>query len=87
MTLFLDIYNSIEDALTMEDIGVRAAARFDESISINPYFYYGPYTGMVARNAGYAFVGRILSNHSTEYPLGGHMSKLSNEPWPSCVNK
>jgi hypothetical protein len=75
MTLFLDIYNSIDGALTMEDIGTRAAQRFDESIAINPYFYYGPYTGMVARNAGYAFVGRILSNHSTEYPLGSNMSK------------
>lgn len=75
MTLFLNIYNSINGALTMEDIGARAAARFEESIAINPYFYYGPYTGMVARNAGYAFVGRLLSNHSTEYPLGGNMSE------------
>ncbi|KAH6653017.1 oxidase [Truncatella angustata] len=75
MTLFFDIYNSIEDVLTMEMIGSRAAARFNESIGINPYFYYGPYTGMVARNAGYAFVGRILSNHSTDYPQGSHMTK------------
>ncbi|KAK9769583.1 hypothetical protein AB5N19_11760 [Seiridium cardinale] len=75
MTLFLDIYNSIDGALTMENIGARAAARFDESVGINPYFYYGPYSGMIARNAGYAFVGRILSNHSTEYPLGSNMTK------------
>ncbi|KAI1865624.1 hypothetical protein JX265_007947 [Neoarthrinium moseri] len=75
MTLFLDIYNSIDGALTMENIGARASQRFDESIGINPYFYYGPYTGMIARNAGYAFVGRLLSNHSTEFPQGGNMTK------------
>jgi hypothetical protein len=62
------------DVITMEDIGNRAAARFRESIEINPYFYYGPYTGLVARNAGYAFAGRILSNHSKEFP-GGQLSK------------
>ncbi|KAI4595204.1 hypothetical protein KJ359_007180 [Pestalotiopsis sp. 9143b] len=75
MTLFHDIYDNIDGGLTMEDIGDRAAARFDESVGINPYFYYGPYTGMIARNAGYCFVGRLLSNHSAEYPLGGYMTK------------
>ncbi|KAF7536945.1 heme-thiolate peroxidase [Neopestalotiopsis clavispora] len=75
MTLFRQIYDNIDGALSMEDIGDRAAARFDESVAINPYFYYGPYTGMIARNAGYAFVGRLLSNHSTEFPLGGNMTK------------
>ncbi|KAI3393294.1 hypothetical protein diail_4476 [Diaporthe ilicicola] len=71
MTLFKMAYNSVEgDVITMEDIGNRAAERFQESISINPYFYYGPYTGLIARNAGYAFAGRILSNHSEEFPEG-----------------
>lgn len=76
MTLFLEAYNSSEDyVLTMDDIGARAAKRFEESISINPNFYYGPYTGMIARNSGYAFTGRILSNHTMEYPFGGHLTK------------
>ncbi|THY25762.1 Cloroperoxidase [Aureobasidium pullulans] len=76
MTLFLEAYNSSEDSvLTMDDIGARAAKRFEESISINLNFYYGPYTGMIARNSGYAFAGRILSNHTTEYPFGGHLTK------------
>lgn len=80
MTLFLDIYNSIDGTLTMEDIGTRAAERFEESVGINPYFYYGPYTGFIARNAGYAFVGRLLSNHSSEFPQGGNMSKSRIAP-------
>ncbi|TIA37579.1 Cloroperoxidase, partial [Aureobasidium pullulans] len=76
MTLFLEAYNSSEDTvLTMDDIGARAAKRFEESIAMNPNFYYGPYTGMIARNSGYAFTGRILSNHTTEHPFGGHLTK------------
>lgn len=77
MTLFLEAYNSTDGwVLTMDDIGARAAKRFKESISSNPNFYYGPYTGMIARNAGYAFTGRILSNHTKENPMGGRLSKL-----------
>ncbi|KEQ98114.1 hypothetical protein AUEXF2481DRAFT_2094 [Aureobasidium subglaciale EXF-2481] len=76
MTLFLEAYNSSDDViLSMDNIGARAAKRFEESISINPYFYYGPYTGMIARNSGYAFTGRILSNHTQQNPLGGHLDK------------
>lgn len=84
MTLFMDAYNSVEgDTITMNDIGARAAKRFEESIGNNPYFYYGPYTGLIARNAGYAFAGRLLSNHSDEYP-GGQLSKLALSS-PCCL--
>ena len=76
MTLFLDALNSVQgDIITMDDIAKRAAKRFGESIRSNPFFYYGPYTGLVARNAGYIFGGRFLSNHSREFPRGGHMCK------------
>lgn len=88
MTLFLEAYNFSDDyVLTMDDIGARAAKRFEESISINPNFYYGPYTGMIARNSGYAFAGRILSNHTTEYPSGGHLSKSGRKyPFPLAIS-
>lgn len=76
MTLFMEVHDVIQEkgALTIEDIGNRAAERLDYSIATNPNFYYGPYTGFIARNAGYLFAGRLLSNHSVEYPLGGHLS-------------
>ncbi len=71
MTLFMQAYDSTDnDSLTMDDIGQRAADRFADSIATNPQFYYGPYTGLVARNAGYAFAGRLLANHSVEHPEG-----------------
>jgi hypothetical protein len=72
-TLFMDVYNSIDNALSMEDIGDRAAQRLEESIRTNPLFYYGPYTGLIVRNAGFAFGARLLSNHSDEFPRGGNM--------------
>ena len=75
MDLFLAAYNSVPgNVITMDDLAARAAKRFDESVATNPYFYYGPYTGLIARNAGYAFAGRMLSNHSKEFP-GGQFSK------------
>ncbi|KAF4120602.1 LOW QUALITY PROTEIN: Peroxidase, family 2 [Geosmithia morbida] len=80
-TMNMDLFNEVDalfettDALTMEDIGDRASRRLQDSISTNPYFYYGPYTGFVARNAGYLFSGRLLSNHSIEYPGGGHLTR------------
>ncbi|KAM3088548.1 hypothetical protein ACMFMG_000184 [Clarireedia jacksonii] len=71
MTLFLQIANgSDSEVITMQDIGKRAAERLAYSKTTNPYLYYGPYTGMIARNAGYAFSGRLLSNHTTEHPDG-----------------
>ena len=79
MTLFMEVHDLFEDkeALTMIDLGNRAAQRLDYSIATNPDFYYGPYTGFIARNAGYLFAGRLLSNHSAEHPRGGHLSSYS----------
>ncbi|RWA12535.1 heme-thiolate peroxidase [Xylaria grammica] len=76
MALFQKLLDVTEDEfITMDDLATRAVERFHESIATNPWFYYGPLTGTVARNAGYAFMGRFLSNHTKEYPLGGHLSK------------
>lgn len=75
MDLFMDIYDSIDGVMNMEQIGDRAAARLEESIATNPIFYYGPYTGLIVRNAGFLFGARLLSNHSLEHPQGGQMDK------------
>ncbi|KAI1291652.1 Chloroperoxidase [Xylaria venustula] len=76
MTLFQKMLESCNDEyITMDDLADWAVERFYDSIATNPTFYYGPYTGTIARNAGYAFMGRFLSNHTKEYPQGGHLSK------------
>ncbi|KAI0486736.1 Chloroperoxidase [Xylaria cf. heliscus] len=76
LTLFENLLNYADDGfITMDDLADFAVERFHESIATNPTFYYGPYSGTIARNAGYAFLGRFVSNHTKEYPLGGHLSK------------
>jgi hypothetical protein len=62
--------NSTVGDYNMDLMGSLAASRFQESIETNPNFYFGPFTGMVARNAGYIFAGRLFANHSTENPSG-----------------
>ncbi|KAI1427669.1 Chloroperoxidase [Xylaria sp. FL1777] len=75
-TLFQKMLEFADDGfITMDDLADRAVERFYESIATNPTFYYGPYTGTIARNAGYAFMGRFMSNHTKEFPQGGHLSK------------
>lgn len=75
----MEVYKSIgsKGYLSMDDLGNRAAQRLKDSIATNPILYYGPYTGFVARNAGFMFAGRLLSNHSKEYPFGGHLSTFT----------
>jgi hypothetical protein len=79
LTLFTEWYNQDPDPIgdfNMDLAADRANLRFEHSVSTNPNFWYGPFTGMIARNAGYIFAGRILSNHSVERPEG-HLS-MSN---------
>ncbi|KAK7705981.1 hypothetical protein SLS57_009898 [Botryosphaeria dothidea] len=71
MTLFRDIYDRAEDGvISMDLLADQAARRWEYSVAHNPNFYYGPVTGMISRNAGYFFLGRLLSNHTEEHPDG-----------------
>jgi hypothetical protein len=72
MTLFRDIYDRADEngVISMDLLAEQAARRWDYSVAHNPNFYYGPVTGMVSRNAGYLFLGRLLSNHTSEHPDG-----------------
>lgn len=58
------------ESYTSEVMAEYAAQRFHETVAENPYFYYGPFTGMIARNAGYLFITRLFANHSSEHPEG-----------------
>ena len=73
MDFFQDLYSRVDpaaDDLTFDAVAEFAKDRFHQSISNNPDFYYGPVTGMIARNAGYLFTARIFRNHSSENPTG-----------------
>jgi len=42
----------------------------NDSISTNPYFFYGPFSGLLVSNAGHSFLPRLMANFSTQYPNG-----------------
>ncbi|RMJ15113.1 hypothetical protein CDV36_005265 [Fusarium kuroshium] len=69
---FKDFYamSSGEGDYNFDVFAERAYIRFHESVAENPNFYYGPFTGMIARNAGYLFACRMFANHSSENPSG-----------------
>ncbi|CAE6534056.1 unnamed protein product [Rhizoctonia solani] len=46
------------------------ATRYNTSVSENPHFFYGPFSGPIASAAAHAFITRLMSNHSTEAPNG-----------------
>jgi len=46
------------------------AARFQQSIENNPYFFNGPFSGVLVQPAAYTFIYRFMSNKSAEYPEG-----------------
>lgn len=77
MTLFQDWMATADSkgVFTLQTMATRAYNRFQQSIATNPNFYYGPFTGTIARNAGYIFVSRFFSNYSSANP-NGLLSKL-----------
>ncbi|KAI5356853.1 Putative chloroperoxidase [Septoria linicola] len=44
--------------------------RFDQSIANNPYFFNGPFTGVLVQPAAYQFIFRFMGNKSEEHPQG-----------------
>jgi hypothetical protein len=46
------------------------ASRFQQSIENNPYFFNGPFTGILVQPAAFTFIYRFMSNKSEEYPEG-----------------
>ncbi|KAF2853377.1 Cloroperoxidase [Plenodomus tracheiphilus IPT5] len=72
MTLFRDLYDRADEngVISMDLLADQAARRWEYSVGHNPNFYYGPVTGMISRNAGYFFLGRLLSNHTDDHPDG-----------------
>jgi hypothetical protein len=71
---FKELYNMQPDAATanynLEVLRDFRKTRFQESVDKNPYYYYGPFSGMAVSQAAFTFIYRFMANHSTEYPEG-----------------
>ncbi|CZT19509.1 related to oxidase [Ramularia collo-cygni] len=65
---FEEMYNTVPEntgqTFTSDVISDWAAKRFNDSVAENPRFFYGPYTGLIARNAGILFLTRLMANHA-----------------------
>ncbi|KAG2415253.1 hypothetical protein HFD88_006444 [Aspergillus terreus] len=71
MDKFMEWYNmSTDGTFSMDLMAKRASIRWEQSKNTNPDFYYGPVTGLIARNAGYLFPARLFRNHTKENPEG-----------------
>ncbi|CAE6446847.1 unnamed protein product, partial [Rhizoctonia solani] len=46
------------------------ARRRQASVSTNPHFFNGPFSGFIALPAAYSFITRFMSNHSADAPDG-----------------
>ena len=80
MTKFEEWYNmSTDGTFSMNLMAERAKNRMVQTKKTNPNFYYGPVTGLLARNAGYIFPGRLFRNYSEENPEGV-LSMLDLDP-------
>ncbi|CAE6518622.1 unnamed protein product [Rhizoctonia solani] len=75
LTYFKQLYDLLPEGnpkanFNYDVIIENRALRFNTSISENPHFFYGPFSGLIASAAAHAFVTRLMSNHSAEAPDG-----------------
>lgn len=70
---YYDFYKGTPDAevtYSFQNITDFRNTRFQQSIAENPYFFYGPFTGLIVSQAAFTFIPAFMSNHSAEYPNG-----------------
>jgi hypothetical protein len=71
---FQTLFDLQPDASTanynMEVLAKERKITFERSIAENPYFWYGPFTGMAVSQAAHTFIYRFMSNKSAENPEG-----------------
>lgn len=67
---FQDLINHSPGSVTMDSLTAFRSDRFDQQIQNNPYFFNGPFTGVLVQPAAYTFIFRFMANHSAEYPAG-----------------
>ena len=56
--------------VTLDSLTSFRSQRFDTQIANNPYFFNGPFTGVLVQPAAYTFIYRFMANHSDENPYG-----------------
>ncbi|TVY48236.1 Aromatic peroxygenase-like protein [Lachnellula occidentalis] len=58
------------DSYDLDVLTEFRSARWDQSLNNNPYFFNGPFTGVLVAPAAYEFIYRFMGNKSAENPEG-----------------
>jgi hypothetical protein len=58
------------DNYTLDVLNGFRSSRWDHSLDNNPYFFSGPFTGVLVAPAAFEFIFRFMSNKSEENPEG-----------------
>lgn len=64
--------------MTLDILTEHRSRLFDESVAKNPYFFNGPFTGVLVQPAAYSFIYRFMSNKSAEHPDGKLTTDVMN---------
>jgi hypothetical protein len=56
--------------VTLDSLTEFRSHRFDTQKQTNPYFFNGPFSGVLVQPAAYTFIFRFMANHSAEAPAG-----------------
>lgn len=68
---FQDLINhSPGGVVTLDSLTSFRSDRFDNQKATNPYFFNGPFSGVLVQPAAYTFIYRFMANHSAENPIG-----------------
>ena len=59
-----------QDSYDLTVLTQHRVNRFQQSIQNNPYFFYGPFSGVIVTPAAYTFIFRYMGNKSAAYPEG-----------------
>jgi hypothetical protein len=68
---FQDLINhSPGGVVTLDSLTSFRSDRFDKQKETNPYFFNGPFTGVLVQPAAYTFIYRFMANHTAQNPYG-----------------
>jgi len=56
--------------VTLDSLTAFRSHRVDTQVANNPYYFYGPFAGVLVQPAAYTFIFRFMANHSAESPAG-----------------
>lgn len=67
---FQQMIDASPGSVTIDSLTSFRSSRFDTQVANNPYFFNGPFSGVLVQPAAYTFIFRFMANHSAEYPIG-----------------